>query len=154
MWKRSHPDKAKEKMNLGLCVMTCVPIAWIAFVFSFTQPTLYPCKSKLSFYILVLNISPISHQTYMKPIYCQIKSLFVPSGGLYVTTSDAQASYFLIIVFSLRLTMPHCRIDQHQKFVTSSLWIASTSSMQLRVFSGLHPTHAQTIHEIEVGDNL
>ena len=91
-------------MNLGLCVMTCVPIAWIAFVFSFTQPTLYPCKSKLSFYILVLNISPISHQTYMKPIYCQIQSSFVLSGGLYVTTSDAQTTYFLIIVFSLRLS--------------------------------------------------
>ena len=91
-------------MNLGLCVMTCVPIAWIAFVFSFTQPTLYPCKSKLSFYILVLNISPISHQTYMKPIYCQIQSSFVPSGGLYITTSDAQTTYFLIIVFSLRLS--------------------------------------------------
>ena len=151
MWKRSHPDKAKEKMNLGLCVMTCVPIAWIAFVFSFTQPTLYPCKA----FILYTGskyftyFSPNLYETHILPNTIFVCPVRRPLRNYIWCAGNLLFNYCIFTQ-----TQPHCRIDQHQKFVTSSLWIAATSSMQLRVFSGLHPTHAQTIHEIEVGDNL
>lgn len=39
--------------HLVLCVMTCVPIAWIALLLAFTHPTRYPfklyCKTQTSF---------------------------------------------------------------------------------------------------------
>ena len=158
--------KQKKKWTLD-CVWWHV-FQSLGLLSCFPSPSPLCIPVKLSFYILVLNISPISHQTYMKPIYCQIKSSFVPSGGLYVTTSDAQASYFLIIVFSLRLShivaltntknlLHHCsELLQHRRcssgYSQACTQLTHKQSMKLRlvtIYKGINVLW-QIVHTSQV----
>ena len=43
--------------------MTCVPIAWIAFEFAFTQPTLYPCQKNISPPCTPVNLIVVKYST-------------------------------------------------------------------------------------------